>query len=140
MAAKRGNDGRFKSPVKEPKNPDCEPATKGYVKHLMRRALPHVHEQNASNWATGILCIVMLFCSLGAAAATLSGATATNPVTTWLKANCGVFCLGVLMSFCVIYDFNATACEATLGPDQNDTAILEKWEPPEEECEPEHEC
>jgi len=29
--------------VKPPKNPDCEPATKGYVKSLIRKTIDHTH-------------------------------------------------------------------------------------------------
>jgi hypothetical protein len=36
-------------PEEEPtKNPDCEPATRGYVKCLLRKNLEHKHEQNTS--------------------------------------------------------------------------------------------
>ena len=43
---------------KEEKNPDCEPATKGYVKCLLRKTWYHKHRLTGSGW---LLLISVMF-------------------------------------------------------------------------------
>ena len=52
-----------------PKNPDREPATKAYVKCLLRKVLPHSHKQDIKFSASGIgafaMWLVTAFTTIG---------------------------------------------------------------------------
>ena len=41
---KRDASGKFAKKKKKPENPDCQPATKGYVKCVVRKAAEHRHK------------------------------------------------------------------------------------------------
>ena len=41
---KRDASGKFAKKKKKPENPDCQPATKGYVKCVVRKAAEHKHK------------------------------------------------------------------------------------------------
>ena len=56
---KDGQPNKSSSSVPVQKNPDCEPATKGYVKCIARQVSDHRHEQNFIpffNCAIAIIC------------------------------------------------------------------------------------
>ena len=59
---KRDKNGKFAAKQKPPENPDCEPATKGYVKCLIRKTKDHNHPQDSKYFFTGVTAIIGWFC------------------------------------------------------------------------------
>jgi hypothetical protein len=133
--AKRGR-GR---PKKEDKveNPDCEPATKGFVKCLMRKYdNGHTHEQRSGGWP--MLCLSVLFLAvLFVCGVTPNPSMGANqPLYTW------VFGLLAVVSGVAAYEVAAIGEDRTTVPNNkmwsDHPDYIRKYEPPK--CEPKKGC
>jgi len=118
-------------PEEEPvKNPDCEPATKGYVKCLLRKTRDHSHAFGLAGgdlWATGTMCgwIISMIAFIGA--------RTNTTCSEWLPA---------LVAFSIVCtigvsEFARMSGEVTAGLKDTPKAI-QKWQPPM--CERKKDC
>jgi len=126
---------RVGRPRKQPENPDCEPATKGYVKCLMRKMtnIEHTHEttNGDATEVIGIATMVLIFVS----------------IIGWLLASkseyagmATMFASIFWMSFAI---FSACAFNASVSIDKAELSdyipdYLKKYEEPP--CEPKRGC
>ncbi len=122
---------RVGRPRKQPENPDCEPATKGYVKCLMRKSLAHSHAQNVT---FGVIASALVIGGL------LTLCLALGEGQTWKALSPQWFapmlmftmsCLVVMIDL-MRSDAERVCCNSTSGINE-----IQKYEPP---CEPKRGC
>jgi len=125
-----------KNPAPEtPKNPDCEPATKAYVKCLLRKVLPHSHKQDIKFSMSGIGAFAMWFVT---AFTTIGlGTTGGSPLPFGWYPPTGYCLVAAAVLSCVAIDLIASREERTwgyLGDPENAEKIKAtlkwEWEPP----------
>lgn len=120
---------------KEPENPDCAPATKGWVKHTLRDIYQHHHYpvDNTSSACAVIGAIVAVFVLV-----TFSNSWFPIVVSTQWFAPVVMFlciCL-VLIGDRLLMDNEPTGTTTAFYP--RDLKCIQKWEPPE--CKDKREC
>ena len=122
-------------PEEEPvKNPDCEPATRGYVKCLLRKIHHHNHAQDICFGLTGIFAIVMW----GVTALTTDGwGTSPELLPFGWYAPTGYCLLAAISLTCVAIDLIRSDFNTTIRFDPYPDEI-EKWQPPT--CERKKDC
>jgi len=124
-----------KNPAPEtPTNPGCEPATKAYVKCLLRKVLPHSHKQDIKFSASGIGAFVMWFVAI---LTTLGLGTSDGggflPFGWYPPTG---YCLAVAAALsCVAIDLGMSGEERTWGyiydlENTEKIKAIQKWEPP----------
>lgn len=127
---KRDASGKFTKKKKKPENPDCEPATKGFVKCIVRKAAEHKHAINIDNCIVMFLAVLLSFVWVWAAVYHDSILALTTGI-------------GALMMFTVGFSFEGShtgtsnidgrICTEYIYPD-----YLKKYTPPV--CEKKKEC
>ena len=132
-AEKRGRGRPRKNPQEESgqKNPDCEPATKGYVKCLCRKISEHRHPQNAFPFlaigATAISSIVIIL-------ELITPATNSFSECEWYSM-CTILIVGIIMAIDTI---GFISLERTGKPTEYNANIIKRYEPPV--CKDKSEC
>jgi len=132
---KNGNVAYFtKEELDGFKNPDCEPATKGYVKCLMRKIHTHYHGQNISCVFTlsGAACgwfITLMACFGFGTSATASPFGFYPPVGYGLILSIVLTLVG--LDLC----YSNNACVST---EEDIPSVIKKYTPPT--CEKKDEC
>jgi len=123
----------------KPKNPDCEPATKGYVKWIARkmtRSPNHVHK--LQNWKPifGILAA----CSAGAlVSAGLYGECITNAaLASQAPVFAGMFCTCSLIVLGGVVGTNFSTTETNISSSLLIPDAIQKYESPK--CDSKKEC
>ena len=115
-----------------PKNPDCEPATKGYVKSLIGKTRDHDHT-HISTWDGTPTLLAMFGGCLGS---TLLGASCISVSETARNLGNQYFVpvlLFTIVMFCVFYEFRNIEIEEIKTPLPSE---LQKYTPPhKDECE-----
>jgi hypothetical protein len=119
---------------KSEKNPDCEPATKGYVKSLIGKTRDHDHT-HISTWDGTPTLLAMFSGCLGS---TLLGASCISVSETARNLGNQYFVpvlLFTIVMFCVFYEFRNFEIEEIKTPLPSE---LQKYTPPrKDECEEE---
>jgi hypothetical protein len=118
----------------KPKNPDCEVATKGYVKCIARKTTKHAHAQTCRSTFT-LLSVLFLTCSWVVCAFIIHDST-----IAWISG------VGALMMVAVALDHDADYAGKTETSDIDGNPItphgypeyLQKYTPPT--CEKKKEC
>jgi len=125
---------RVGRPRKQPENPDCEVATRGYVKCVARKmtCIKHTHEtaNGDATEAIGIATMVLIFVSI------IGWLLASKSETSGMVT---MFASIFWTSFVI---FLACACNASVSIDKAELSdyipdYLKKYEPP---CEPKRGC
>ena len=118
-----------------PKNPDCEPATRGYVKELMRKYSVHKHEQNGD---CSIIFVATLASWLITSILFCDKMFNTHPheaLDIWLVS---MFLTSVVLTI-LIYEINYIVTNLTTNVKNEPIAELQKYTPPrKDECEEEN--
>lgn len=127
MTQKRDANGKFAK--KKPKNPDCEPATKGYVKCVARNVIQHdgyqYYYNESGHWQgvlSGACSIILIF------AWALAMDAKTEPIAAWV--------IGMSAILCAIMAIEAH-CMPKIYAEEREHKSLEKYEPP---CDPKRGC
>lgn len=118
-----------KKKVPEVKNPDCEPATKGYVKCLIRRTAQHTHEMRGDCLFTLAFAILTWITTFTMYLCTFS----INPDTVrvanqWMIP---IFLVSVLSTTVVIDAFRTSDLHTCSNYDNTNYKIVGKYKPPE---------
>ena len=112
------------------KNPDCEPATKEYVKCLMRKTREHTHTIYWNGVPTGLgaLCgwFLLMFCLMD---------KITSDGHLFANQYAGLILVFTIIMSCVFYEFTTLRSE---GIENFLPSDLKKYTPPA--CEKKEEC
>jgi hypothetical protein len=118
--------GRPRKNAKKQENPDCEVATKGYVKCLMRKMIKHDNYQyyyNKEGGSQGIPSMLGgILAFFGWASAMITGG---EPYAAW---GCGI-----VMAVCVITCLESKCMPSIIADEKEHKAFEKHEEPP---CEP----
>ena len=116
-----------------PKNPDCEPATKGYVKELIRKTRNHTHHIYRWNGTPTILAMFAgWFFSVGFGACCFSTSDTLKNAGNQYFIPVLLFTIVITCVFCEFMDFDVEGIEEPLPSE------LQKCTPPhKDECEEE---
>jgi hypothetical protein len=130
---KRGRGRPKKERVIE--NPDCEPATKGFVKCLMRKYDgKHTHEQTSGGFALFLLS--GMFVAAWLALVTIRPGV-IDPVYIWMA---GLFAVVTAVAAYELESVGGYRTAPPTGMFERDPKYLQAYEAPKVECEPKKEC
>lgn len=129
---KRGRGRPWK--VVEPdatKNPDCEPATKGFVKCVVRKAAEHKHKFGFDLWpmivVIGILSLAWVFC-----------VSIHESNLAWITGIGALMMISVGVCFDEDKKTETSTIDGSFGTPYTYPDYIKKYTPPV--CEPKKEC
>jgi hypothetical protein len=116
-----------KKPV--PVNPDCKPATRGFVKWMIRKTEGHNHKHGISS----VFTFAYMICGIILSLVLISERIQKSTSDQWLAP----VVLTTLLAFVIILDLVFTDDSDTSYPQNRNKGLLEKYQPPynEDECE-----
>lgn len=124
MTQARTKDRKFGG--KEEENPDTEPATKGYVKCLLRKTREHTHPQRirygASALGLCLGCAILVFAIIVKDTTTFDALGSWIPAITMFSIACGLICVD-----------NNGSDEATTYYSKQNPKCIKKFKPTEYE-------
>jgi hypothetical protein len=119
MTRARTKDGKF---AKKVDNPDCDPATKGYVKCLLRKTRDHTHQQmGGGNWID--LCAICGWFTL-AMVVVFINASRTSPFPEEWWAAITMFSIA-----CTAMAVDKYETTYTGSPDPKEPACIKAYDP-----------
>ena len=127
----RGRPRKDGQPVqsRKPENPDCEPATKGYVKCIARKTLKHQHKKDSCYGITLLGALVGWFWLLGNAM--------VIPTRQLTETHFYILLAATTVLTLLSIDLVRAEDDCTFTPD-TEFPVIQKYEPPT--CEKKEEC
>lgn len=133
--ATRDSAGRF-STKKEEANPDCRPATVGYVKRIARKVYNHNHMNRASCMFSTIVAVIMW--AVWIVSFFGFGTAQTYMPFAWYPVTTTYLCCAIVVS-AVVLDVLNTSDKSNCYPDHPGVEhAIAKYTPPV--CEDKDEC